>query len=272
MSEAQDRASIANEVFGSAETSPDVTADTTIVDDGAPLSLDATLVESDPWAGLPVALRDEVQGMRAKLQDFEKVDFRLKQAESRLGSVQNELHAAKEAAKTVANAPSKEQIAEASASQADWDSLKEAFPEWTNATDGRIAANRAEMLGQMRQEIQSAADEKIEKLTAETNASIVEMKHEDFKEVVNTPDFIQWHASVGKKDSFSPREVVAVIDEYKAYLSTRKTAKEIADGRKDRLALSQTTTNGRKLPAAKAEGDMSESEIRAATAKQVWGT
>jgi hypothetical protein len=214
--------------------------------------------------------------MKAQVQGLEKIDFRLKQTESRLGSVQNELHAAKEAAKAVANAPSKEQIAEAAASQGDWDALKEDFPEWTKATEGRLAAERAEILKQLpdvqaiREEIQTKAAAELEKAKEELAGDMVEMKHPNWRQIQKTPDFAQWHAANGKDNSFKPSEVIKIFDAYEAHLATRKSPKEIADERRERLEASQTT-EGRRLPPTKSEADMTASEMRAALAKQVWG-
>jgi hypothetical protein len=273
--ESPDRAAIANEVWETAEKSPETTV-AEVVEVVAPEVVEPVVAEVDPWAGVPVALREEFEGMKAKVQGLEKIDFRLKQTESRLGSVQNELHAAKEAAKAVTNAPSKEQIAEAAASQGDWDALKEDFPEWTKATEGRLAAERAEILKQLpdvkaiREEIQTAAAVELETFKEEMAGDLVEIKHPKWREIQKSPDFLQWHKANGERNSFKPSEVIQIFDDYEAHLATRKSPKEIAEERRQRLEQSQTT-EGRRLPPTKSEADMTPSEIRAAAARQVWG-
>ncbi len=267
-----DRAAIANEVWDAAAepsapvTTPEVAEVVEVVE---------PVVEADPWAGVAPALREEFEGMRTRLQGLGEMDSRLKQTERRLGSVQNELHAAKEAAKAVASAPSKEQMAEAAASQGDWDALKEDFPEWTKATEGRLAAERAEILKgmpdvqQIRAEIQAEADLKLESVKTELGKSIVLMKHPDMEVVAETPDFKQWHEAKGSPNSYNPMDVIAIFDEYKSHVAARKSTSEIKAERQERLEASQTTP-GRRVAPAKPDADMSPSELRAAIAKQTW--
>lgn len=267
-----DRAAIANEVW-------DAAAETSVPEAKPEIAEVAEVVEPvaevDPWAGVAPGLREEFESMRTRLQGLGEMDSRLKQTERRLGSVQNELHAAKEAAKAVTNAPSKEQMAEAAASQGDWDALKEDFPEWTKATEGRLAAERAEILKGMpdvqkiREEIQIAAAEQLESVKTELGKSMVLMKHPDMAEVNNSPDFMRWYEAKGSPNSFNPIEVIAIFDEYKAHIANRKSTTEIKAERQERLETSQTTP-GRRVASAKSDADMSPSELRAAIAKQTW--
>jgi len=278
--EQTDRAAIANEVFGDqpAEQSPEVIQPEVVKDAGQPV-IDSTATpeakEVDPWAGVPTALREQFEGMQAKLQSLEKFDYRLKQAESRVGSVQNELHAAREAAKAVTNAPSKEQIADASASQADWDQLKEDFPEWTKAIGGRIAAERAEILKSMpdinkaRSEIQADYDKKLVVTQARLGGDIVAMKHPEWRKTQTSPDFQQWFVENKKEDSLVPAEIIKLFDDYEAHIANRKSVAEIEAERQKRLEASQSTP-GRRLPAAKSQADMTPSELRAEIARQTW--
>ena len=173
----------------------------------------------------------------------------------------NELHASKEAAKATANAPTKEQIEKAAADSRDWAALKEDFPEWTQATENKLAAERAEILRQM-PDVSSIRGE---------SETIVSVKHPKWIETINSPDFVQWHAQSGKKDSENPIEVISILDEFTEFKKNQKAPRDIADERKKRLEASQTTP-GQKIAPAKSEADMSESEIRASMAKQIWAT
>jgi len=275
--EQESRSAIANEVWESAEQSPDTTKPEIAAEAPPETPADEPVAQADPWAGIPAALREEVEGMRSRLQGLDGIDSRLKQTERRLGSVQNELHAAKEAAKVVSDAPSKEQIAQASANQDEWDALKNDFPEWTKATEGRIAAERAEILKIMpdiqkvRSEIQSESDARLQAMTLRMGGSIVGLKHPDWKKTKDTPDFQQWFTENKRQDSDEPEEVIALFDDYAAHVATRKSPKQINAERQERLELSQTTP-GRRLPPVKSEDDMSQSEMRAAIAKQLWNT
>lgn len=263
-----DRAAIANEVWNDAEQSPSTPTE--------PVVMPVAPETPDPWTGISPALREEVEGLRAKVGAMDEMNFRLKQTESRLGGVLNDLHAAKEAAKTVANAPTQEQIAQASSNQSEWEVLKEDFPEWTSAMDHKLAAERAEImkklpnLDAMRQELQAASAADRESLKIEFGNNIVSLKHKEWKETIKTPEFKQWHAQTGAKDSFDPLDVIAVIDDYAEFKAKQKSPSAIAEERKQRLEQAQQPS-GHKLPPTKSEADMSESEARASIAKQVWG-
>lgn len=260
-----DRAAIAAETWG---TAPDASAEVT-------QTQVAEQEEKDLWEGVPDALKEEVIGLRTKVAGLDDMSFRLKQTESRLGGVLNDLHAAKEAAKTVSHAPTKEQIDRAASDQGEWDELKEDFPEWTKATDSRIAAERAEILRlipdaqAMREEMKTAQGAELEKLKTEFSQTLVSMRHPDWMKVQATDEFKKWHEQSGGKNSFDPLEVAAIFDEFKEYQTKHKSSATIQAERKQRLELSQTTP-GHKLPPVKSEADMSASELRASVAKQVW--
>jgi hypothetical protein len=274
--QAIDREAIANEVWNDAEpsvvaNSPEPRAEEKTVE----LPVESKQAEDDPWAGIPPALREEVEGLRTKVVGIDGLSDRLKQTERRLGGVLNELHAAKEAAKVVTNAPSKEQINQAATSQAEWDRIKEDWPEWAAATEGKIAAERADILSKLpdieaiRQEIQTASSGEVAKIEARFVHTVMGFKHPKWQDTIKTPDFVQWHQQTGGRDSTDPIEVIAILDEYETYRSTRKSPKEINEERQRRLEASQTTP-GHRLPPTKSEADMTEAELRAAIAKDVW--
>jgi len=257
----QIRAEIAKEVFDGAEQSPP--KDTEVAE-----ALEAEPV-IDKWKGIPTALREEFEALQSKLSGMDKLDGRLKQAEQRIGSVTNDLHAAREAAKTVSQAPTKEQIDSAATNLDEWNQLKEDWPEWTEATDKRLSALSADMLSRMPNTETLATKQEIADGKTETAKMFISMKHPDWRSVQETPEFAQWHAENGKKNSFNPIEVIAIFDEYETYQKTRKSSKVIAAERAERLNLAQNP-NGRNLPPVKSEGDMTEAELRAAIGREVY--
>ena len=70
----------------------------------------------DPWEGVNPALKGMFDSMSQTVQALQGADLRLKQAESRIGAITNELHAAKKAAEQVRVAPTAEQMAAAAKS------------------------------------------------------------------------------------------------------------------------------------------------------------
>ncbi len=218
-----------------------------------------------------------MEGLRVKVGNVDRLDERLKQAERRVGAMTTELHAAKEAAKAVASAPTKEQIAEAAASEAEWAELQESFPEWTRATERRLATSHAEILKRVpdadviKRQVAEQVEERVGAVSAEMAGHVVSLKHADWRTVRDTPEFRQWNEANGARDSYNPIEVIAILDAYAAHKASLKTPKQIEAERQARLEAS-VTTQGRSLRPPKSEADMTEAEIRAHVAKQVWGT
>ncbi len=256
------RAEIAKEVFDGAEKSPQVEAVEEVIPEEPAVI--------DRWEGVSPNIREEFEALEAKVSGMDRVESRLKQAEQRIGSMTNEFSAAKAAAKTVPNAPTTEQIAEAAENLKEWNQLKEDWPDWTEATDKRLAAMSADMLKQMPNTESLATKKEIADSKTETSQMFISMKHPDWRSIQESPEFLQWHSEQGQRNSFNPIEVIAIFDEYADYQKNRKTPKVIAAERAERLELAQNPS-GRNLPPIKSEADMTESEIRAAIGREVYG-
>lgn len=227
--------------------------------------------ENDPWAGVPAALREEFNGLRSKVDQAESLETRLKQAERRLGAVQGELHAAKEAAKAVPVAPSQEQVAIAEQTKREWDEFSTNFPEMASATEKRLTAELGELrkLVPDQQVVRRQISEELESHRIEMGGQFVAMKHPDWAQVRDSDEFQKWHKENGQRDSMNPLEVIAILDDYKQHKASQKTPKQIEAERQQRLEQSQVT-EGRNMRPVKSEADMSPAELRAAIAKQVW--
>lgn len=86
--------------------------------------------------------------LQAKFDELQKAlddrETRLKQSESRIGSLQNKYHQAVKLADTLKNAPTKEEIKEALESQAKWAEMMEDYPSMT-LVDERISKNEQKL-------------------------------------------------------------------------------------------------------------------------------
>ncbi len=250
------RQAVASEVFGEAAgTPPD------------PIEPVAEPV-ANPWIGVSPALRTEIESLRVQAGNVATFEGRLKESERRIGSFTNEWHAAKQAAKAVAEAPTAAQMDAAKTSLDEWNVLKEDFPEWGTGIENRLAAERAEILKltpnaeAIRAEIAGVEDKFSERL--------VRSRHPKFVERINSPEFAAWREANGNVDSTDPLEVIQIMDDFEASQKGKKPTRQIVEERDQRLAQSQTT-QGRKLPPVKSEADMSEDELRNSIAKEVWG-
>lgn len=214
----------------------------------------------DPWAGVSPALKDTL----------ENISFRVKQTESRIGSIQNEMHAAKQVAEQTKEAPSEKQIKEAGESQEEWEGLKEEFPAWSKAIDNRLAANSAEIAGKLPdiQGLKESFSQELEKRT-------VSFYHKDWKATVGGKEYQDWLAlqiDEIKAKTNSPHAVDAiyVLDKFTESKNSKKSPGEIAADRKKRLEKSQSLETSHKEKVPKSESDMPEAELRSKIAKEVW--
>ena len=87
----------------------------------------------DPWEGVSPALKQAFDEMSQRIGAVQATETRLKQAESRIGAITNELHVAKKAVATAKDTPSAEQMAAAAESDEKWSTLKADFPDWAEA-------------------------------------------------------------------------------------------------------------------------------------------
>jgi hypothetical protein len=270
-----DRIAIANEVFGENEESTVIPVEPN-QDDAE--SEDAELAgedTTDPWANVNPVVKAEFEALRSKVSASDAMEMRLKKAESRLGSVLNELHAAKEAAKTVSDAPSKEQILEATENQKAWDGLKDDFPEWAQGIESRIAATSAEIrkefpnVAAIREEINKEFNQRYIDLESRLTGGIVASRHPNWQEDVNSAEFQTWRQENNVDDTLDPAVAIAHLNAYHEYKNSKPSVRDIKAEREQRLKTAENVT-GRKLNAPKSEADMSVEELRAHIAAGVW--
>ena len=225
----------------------------------------------DPWAGLTPALREKFESLQAKVATVDDLQNRVKTAEGRVGALQSEL--AKRAAVVQKEAPTEEQIAAAEADDADWEQLKEDFPEWAGALDKRIAAMSAD-LAKNKPDMEAFKSE-----MAADNAKregllerrLVAMKHPGFEEkILKQKDFWTWLEKQPReiqqlRNSPKAEDAIAVFDAY----TNQQPRKRLDDARKKRLEQNETVRGTPQSP-IKSEADLTESELRAKVAKEVW--
>ena len=235
--------------------------------------------EVDPWAGVNPALKEQFDEMSTRVSGLDATEVRLKQAESRIGAITNELGAAKKAAKEVAAAPTEDQVKEAAESEEKWKELKEDFPDWAIAIDTRLASFEKKMTPGIDQETLKAELETL-KTTMKTESAveiekaILSFAHPDWEQTDASEEFGEWLKGqpkdvTAKSGSARAVDVISVLDAFAESQSENKNAAEIAEKRKKQLKLSELTP-GRKATPAKSEADMTEAELRSSIAKEVF--
>uniref|UniRef100_A0A6H1ZK49 Uncharacterized protein n=1 Tax=viral metagenome TaxID=1070528 RepID=A0A6H1ZK49_9ZZZZ len=237
----------------------------------------------DPWEGVNPALKGMFDTMSQTVQTLQGADLRLKQAESRIGAITNELHAAKKAAEQVRVAPTAEQMAGAAKSDENWENLKKDFPEWAEAFDGRFDNKLSVKLEELKKEIGGGTTtEELEKLKTtlaegtqtEIQKGILTFFKPKWKDTIGTNDWKAWLTAQSAETvaltlSDQAVDAVTLIDQFEEATQKQKTATEIAADRKRRMRASVLPEGGKAIP-VKSEADMSVAELRATLGKEVF--
>lgn len=242
--------------------------------------------DEDPMAGIPAALRDQIEGISNRLNTLGVIEERLKQTERRIGSIQNEFHAAKQAAsEKKADAPTEEEIAAAAKNKADWDELKEDFPEWAAAIESKLAATSAELTKKLPNvsDLQKGLNDIQAKQGSFVSNSVLEERllsviHPGWKDTVKTPEYRDW---IGKQSQDiqdrhykgeTADDAAFVLNRFKDFQSNEKSPQEIVAARKKRLERAGSKNiGGHKTKPQKSESEMSEDELRDLEFGRIWG-
>lgn len=222
----------------------------------------------DPWAGVAPALREQMEGMNQRMASLDEITARLKTAEGRVSALQSELakKATQDVKKTPGAAPSAAQV-DAASTDAEWEELKEDFPEWANALEKRIAATN--------ESVRSLISKEQARMTEEVERRIVSIKHPGYQKTIQDPDFKTWFQAQPAEfqklaNSMKADDAITVLDGYAA--ARGKGPSRIQD-RKKRLQEAATIPKGSQQQAPiKSEADMTEAELRKKIASEIWET
>ncbi len=283
----EERDQIALEVFEGAEKpviGPEENEDV-IVDK---VEEDVQKVEEVPQ--ISPALQSMIDNMNAEAIRREE---RLKQTESRIGSLQQQLHKANEAVAAISSAPTPEEIAEASKTKKEWEELKKEFPEWGKGVDKRISETDKK-LSDTDKRLQSAIEElqsripnvdeiqgnvltqaeqaRINRISAKTKEDVIKLYDEypDFMTINKSAEFNEWIAAQPlslriRRESDNLADALEVMEKYKDFQENGS----VTARRNNRLSSAVTQKKGT-TPRSKSVGDMTPAEERAYIAAKVF--
>lgn len=239
--------------------------------------LDEEIEEDDPLA----VLTDSVKNLTETIGG---IDYRIKQTENRIGSLQNSVRdqatAAKSAAQQVDDSPSEDETKAALVDDKKWEELKEEYPEWSDvmeAIGSRFAVRDAgpsfkAALDKERETLQTDFDKKLNDQQLKTEIRFVAFAHPDWQKIDNSKEFGEWldkqdDATKQKSASSDGLEIISVLDSYKDSLQSKDDTPEkdpavIKEKRKRRLARSVEVKKKRKPIKSKSLDDMTEDELR----------
>lgn len=234
--------------------------------------------EADPWEGVPAALKQTLEALQSKVSAIDTIGNEVKQWSGRVGAIQRELqlqrNAAEQAAKTVSEAPTKQQMAEAAQDDEAWSELKDEFPEWADALEkrtGKLEKKFSEQIESLRQQQPQTLD--LSALRREYDQKLLTIKHPDWRELVASPEYQEWlnkqPGDVRQKalESTDALECIEVLDQFTA---AKSPVKDVVDKRRERLANSVSAPSGGRPVRSKSIDDMTPEEYREHVAKQIW--
>lgn len=197
----------------------------------APTTTATTEPAVDRWEGVPLVVKESLEGITNRLATLDRIDHRLKSTEGRVGAIQTALAAAKaDTTKAGAEAPTKEQVAAAAASSDKWKQLETDFPEWTMALNERLTAMSAELAGKIPkvdvEGITKGVVDTVSPMFAAVKSEArelarVDMKHDAWEDTVKTKEFGDWFAKQttdlqALADSEKAADAIKLLDAYKA--------------------------------------------------------
>ena len=226
----------------------------------------------DPWEGVNPALKQAFDNMSQRVGTLQVTESRLKQAESRIGAITNELHVAR----TVKATPTAEQMQIAAASDEKWESLKKDFPEWAEAFDGRFDQKITVKLKELREELKTELKGEIVdgKPPADLDLRFLNIVKPKWKAIVASTEWKEWLALQPQETAALVRsdraeDAISIITAFEETGRTQKTATEIAAERKQRMRTAVIPQGGKATP-VKSEADMSAAELRANIGEEVY--
>ena len=252
----------------------------------------------DPWDGVPPVLKQTIEGLQSSLNglNLDQFSHRVKQLESRVGSIQNEFHAAKKAQDMAKDAPTKKEMVEAGKTDKAWNALKEDYPEWgeildvigeklpTPADQQTPPVNLDEIREEMRKELQTDFNQQLSDAQVKTEEKLIAFAHKDWRNDINTPEWAEFIASKSADkraeimNSQDSTVIIKALDEFKNVTGETPAPKEdnsaadIKASREKRLKKSVVQERGPKKqpPKSKPWEDMTEAERRQAIASEVF--
>lgn len=247
-----------------------------------PDSVEEAEVEIDP------AVKTILDGISDKLNSIDNLNYRLKQAEGRIGSVQNAVQNNKKQEEIVKNVPTKEEILAAANSDKEWDELKEDYPDLLESLESRFASKESlsevPSIDDMRTNLTADIDSKFVANSATVErmveSRLVDVLRPNWKDDIfdvlpggrtqTKQEYISWYnrATPEMQDNAKSNNAVEAMQAYDNFIADRdkatskETPEQIQARRNKRLNASQTVTGKGAPLKIKSVEDMTDSEYR----------
>lgn len=236
---------------------------------------------SDPYAGLPQAVRDEIAGLKSTV---DQLQVRVRGNEGQLGGLraqmQRDLQAAVAAtARAGDREPSREEIATATKSPAALAALVENYPEFGTAIKEVVDAQTAQIEGLQRalSERQPAGDSDAKAVVEKLEQKIVDLtissRHPDWKKQVVAADFEPWVAKQPRevqalRNSNDPEDVVRLLDIKAAQAAATRQAEKSHDQALARRGAA--VQRAAVIPSGRSASAIQQKDVNDMTPEELW--
>ena len=219
--------------------------------------------EFDPKA-LAMAIAQLDSNFKSQLRDLNGKFGGLNQ---QIGTLKSEVAAAKTTA-AVDEAPSKNQIDNASQNLTKWNQLKDDFPEWAEAIEQRFSSQPKQAAPVAKPaEVETKADTRIDDMALQLETMRTRERHPDFDAVVKSDGFKVFMAGLpGRLQELasSPKaeDAIFLLDHYKSTAGL-KTSQQVVAERQGKLRNAVSPVRGQATPrrAIVSLDDMSEEQL-----------
>jgi len=202
--------------------------------------------EPDPFRNVPPELLERIDNLQKANEDLKN---HVRAAEGRVAAWQREREEQKLAA------PTQNELAKATVNPEKWEQLKQDFPEWAEAMEEYVGSKVGQpSQGVSREQLNKLIEERTSEIRTEAMEAIeyakLETRHSDWKETINSEDFVKWINSQPVNvysliDSPKAADAAKVIDLFKsAKVPTTTTVAEIKNQRKATLSNAVVTKPG----------------------------
>jgi len=232
---------------------------------------DIPKAEADPWEGVSPAVREKLETLSGKASVIDTLETRLKQAENRVGSLQNTIQNNRTA--TAKLTP--EQQAKIDAFKEEFGDIHDVMKLMTAGIAGNQTAATVDpsIIQELRKEIaatKTATSTEIETLQ-------LRLQHPDYQDTIKSKDWQKWLIDQepevkNKINSPKSADAIDILNRFHRDHGNLESAASIAAKRKAKLDTNVQAATGRKATVPKAEADMTEAEIRAQEIQRIWGS
>jgi hypothetical protein len=227
----------------------------------------------DLYEGVPQVVRDALKQLNERYDAVSQIEERLKQAERRVGGIDNRLRDFK-----TAKPLTKEEVIKGLKENKVWRELEEDFPTHAEALALAVASRGDSGIGldeieSVREKLQTDFESKLSQAQMGFELKLLRSHHPDHASAILEPEFEPWlekqdAATQARYGSMDALDAIYLLNQYK---KSKTAPRDIVQERQERLALSANVPGGTKPSKQKSEADMSDDEYRRHYAKTLWG-